>query len=71
MCYQAATGGLLSEHVDSVAGVGAAVLGVGIQDVQGDEAEIVGGSETMSLWNRLSIAKPLNLINEKQYIALN
>ena len=58
---EAAAGGGLSDHVDGVAGVGAAVLGVGVEDVQSDESKVVGCPETMALRNGLAVAKPLNL----------
>ncbi len=58
---EAAAGRGLSDHVDRVAGVGAAVLCVGVEDVQSDESKVVGRPETMALGNGLAVAKPLNL----------
>jgi hypothetical protein len=58
---KSAPGGGLAHHVGSLAAVGATVLGVGVQDVQGHEAKVVGSSEPMALRNWLAIAEPLNL----------
>ncbi len=58
---QAAAGRGFAQHVYSVAGVGAAVLGVSIQNVQGDESKVISSPEAMALRNRLAIAEPLNL----------
>ena len=44
-----------------MAGVGAAVLCIGVQDVESHEAEVISGPETMALGHWLVIAEPLNL----------
>jgi hypothetical protein len=49
-----------TEHVLGHAGVGAAVLRVGIQDVKGDKAEVVGGAESMSLGHGLAVEQPFH-----------
>ena len=44
-----------------MAGVGAAVLCIGVQDVESHEAKVISGPETMALGHWLVIAEPLNL----------
>ena len=52
----------MSQDVCGRAGVGAIVLRVGVQDVQGNEAEVVGGTEAVALRDGFAIAGPFNLI---------
>ena len=58
---EVAAGGRLTHDVGGVAGVGATVLSVSVEDVKSDKAEVVGGSEPVTLRNGLAVAKPLNL----------
>jgi hypothetical protein len=50
-----------TEHVLRHAGVRAAVFGIGIQDVQGDKPEVVGGAEAMALGHGLAVEQPFHL----------
>ena len=64
--FQGAGGGNLAESVGCLASVGTAVLRVGIKNVQSNKTKVIGRAETMALRHGLAIAKPLNLVMEKQ-----
>lgn len=60
---QVAAGGGLTQDVGSMARVSAAVLGIGVEDVKSNKAEVIGGPEPVTLRNGLAIAEPLDLRN--------
>ena len=57
---QRALGACFAEHVLGHTGVGAAVFGVGIQDVKRHEAKVIGGAEAMTLGHSFAIEEPLD-----------
>ena len=57
----------LAQLVPGPAGVGAIVLGVGVENVESNKSKIVRCSETMALRDGFAIAKPFNLRPRKLF----